>query len=195
MSHRFVSEARSRSRRVVTEQKVTTTHQIGLAYCSMPTKLDKAAEVVGEAVGTLETAAAAAGSRVKQGLSEAATAISGSKSADRVEKSTRPLRKSAAKKAKSIKRATKKEAAVVKRKAAGAKKTAKKRATGARKTAAKRATVTKKAAKKQASVAKRKVSGATKTAKKRATGAKKTAAKKARATKKVAKRQVAKRRN
>ena len=41
----------------------------------MPDNLDKAAEVVGDAVGTIETAAAEAGSRVRQGLSEAATTI------------------------------------------------------------------------------------------------------------------------
>jgi hypothetical protein len=104
----------------------------------MPGKIDKAAEVVGDAVDTVEAAAAVAGSRVRQGLSEAATAIGSSKAVGRVEKQARPLKKAAAKKAKSIKKTIKKQATVAKRKATTAKKTAKKRATGAKKAVKKR---------------------------------------------------------
>ena len=99
----------------------------------MPDKLDKAAEVVGDAVGTIETAAAAAGSRVRQGVSEAATVIGASKTAGRVEKQARPIRKAAAKKAKSIKKTIKKQAAVAKRRVTVAKKAGKKQVTGAKK--------------------------------------------------------------
>jgi hypothetical protein len=113
----------------------------------MPDKLDKAAEVVGDAVGTIETAAVAAGSRVRQGVSEAATVIGASKTADRVEKQARPIRKAAAKKAKSIKKTIKKQAAVAKRRVTVAKKAGKKQITGAKKTAKKRATGAEKAAK------------------------------------------------
>jgi len=87
----------------------------------MPENLDKAAEVVGDAVGTIETAAVVAGSKVRQGLSEAAATIGNSKTADLVEKRARPIRKAAAKKAKSIKKTIKKQAAVAKRKATIAK--------------------------------------------------------------------------
>src|SRR5580692_4300927 len=59
----------------------------------MPERIDRAAEVVGDAVVTIETAAAAAGSKVRQGLSDAATAIGSSKTADLVEKQARPIRK------------------------------------------------------------------------------------------------------
>ncbi len=86
-----------------------------LALASMPGKIDKAAEVVGDAVGTVEAAAAVAGSRVRQGLSEAATAIGSSKAAGRVEKQAHPIKKAAAKKAKSIKKTIKRQATVAKR--------------------------------------------------------------------------------
>ena len=104
----------------------------------MPAKIDKAAEVVGDAVGTVEAAAAAAGTKVRQGLSEAATTIGSSKTAGRIEKQARPIKKAAVKKAKAIKRTIKKQATVVKRKATGAEKTAKKKATVAKKAAKKR---------------------------------------------------------
>ena len=100
----------------------------------MPNRLDKAAEVVGDAVGTLETASTAAGSRLKQGLNEAVTAIESSKSAKRVQKKARPLVKKAARKAKSLKKTAKKRATAVRRKSTGAQKTAKRRAAGAKKT-------------------------------------------------------------
>ena len=57
-----------------------------LLWRPMPSKLDRAAELVGDAVGTIETATATAGTRAQQGLSEAATAIAGSAAIDRVEK-------------------------------------------------------------------------------------------------------------
>ena len=41
----------------------------------MPNKLDHAAEIVGEAVGAVGTASAAAGKRLQEGFSEAAAAI------------------------------------------------------------------------------------------------------------------------
>src|ERR1700684_1455759 len=109
----------------------------------MAHKLDKAAEVVGDAVGTIETAALTAGSRVRQGVSEAATVIGASKTADRVETRARPIRKAAAKKAKSIKKTIKKQAAVAKRRVTVAKKVGKKRITGAEKAAEKETTVAK----------------------------------------------------
>ena len=58
-------------------------------------RLDKAAKLVGDAVGTVETATAAAGSRLKQGLNEAVTAIEASKSAELVKKQAGPLVKKA----------------------------------------------------------------------------------------------------
>jgi hypothetical protein len=99
-----------------------------LLWRTMPSKVDRAAEFVGDAVGTIETAAATAGSRVEQGLSEAATVIAGSKAADRIETKTRPIRKAAAKRASKIQKAAKKRASTATRKASGAKKSAKKRA-------------------------------------------------------------------
>ena len=93
----------------------------------MPSRLDKAAGMLGDAVGTIETATARAGSILRQGLDEAVTAIEASKSAQRVEKQARPLLEGAARKAKSLKKTAKKQTAVAKRKATGAKKTAKKR--------------------------------------------------------------------
>ena len=65
----------------------------------MPSKLDHAAEIVGDAVGTAGAATAAAGKRVQQGLSEAAAAISSSDTATRIEKRLSPSRKKVAKKA------------------------------------------------------------------------------------------------
>jgi hypothetical protein len=41
----------------------------------VPDRLEKATKFVGDAVGTVETATTAAGSRLKQGLKEAGTAI------------------------------------------------------------------------------------------------------------------------
>ena len=98
----------------------------------MPSKLDHAAEIVGEAVGTVGAATAAAGKRVQQRLSEAETAIGSSATADRIEKRLRPTRKALAKKASRAKKTAKKRAASVTRKAGGAKKTAKKRASSQR---------------------------------------------------------------
>jgi hypothetical protein len=110
----------------------------------MANKLEKAAEIVGDAVGTIETAAAAAGSRVSQGLSEGGAAIAASETGQRLKKRSRPARKAAAKKAIRIKKTATKRAGVAKRKATGAKKTATKRAgvakrkaTGAKKTVTK----------------------------------------------------------
>jgi hypothetical protein len=119
----------------------------------MPSKLDHAAEVVGDAVGTVGAATAAAGKRVQQGLSEAAAAIGSSDTADRIERRLVPTRKAIANKVTRAKKTAKKRAASVTRKAGGAKKTAKKRAAsvtrkagGAKKTAKKRAaSVTRKA--------------------------------------------------
>ena len=94
----------------------------------MPSKLDHAAEIVGDAIGTV----GAAGKRVQQGLSEAGTAIGSSATADRIEKRLRPTRKALAKRARRAKKTAKKRAASVTRKAGGAKKTAKKRASSQR---------------------------------------------------------------
>jgi hypothetical protein len=105
---------------------------------SMPDKLNKAAEVLGDAVGTIETAAAAAGSRIRQGLGEGGNAVADSKTGQRLKKRSRPARKAAGKKAKSIKKTAKKRAGVAKRKATGAKKTAKKRAGVAKRKATKK---------------------------------------------------------
>ena len=98
----------------------------------MPSKLDRAAELVGDAVGSVGAATAAAGKRVQQGLSEAGTAIGSSATADRIEKRLRPTRKALAKKTSRVKKTAKKRAASVTRKAGGAKKTAKKRASSQR---------------------------------------------------------------
>ena len=76
----------------------------------MPGKLDHAAEMVGDAVGTVGAATTAAGKRVQQGLSEAATAISTSDTATRIEKRLSPTRKKVAKKAARAKKAAKKRA-------------------------------------------------------------------------------------
>ena len=65
----------------------------------MPRKLDKAAAIVGEAVGTVESATAIAADHVWAGLSEARKAIRGSPTSDRVEKATAPAKKAATKKA------------------------------------------------------------------------------------------------
>jgi DNA-binding protein HU-beta len=111
----------------------------------MPSKLDRAAALVGDAVGTIETATGAAGTRVQQGLSKAATAIAESSAVDRMEKKTRPIRRAAAEKAVGIKKTAKRRATTAAKKATGAKKTAKRRAT----TAAKKATGAKKTAKKR----------------------------------------------
>ena len=111
----------------------------------MPGRLDKTAGLVGDAVGTIEAATTATGSRVRQGIDEAVTAIETSKSAERVKRQTRPLVKSAARRAKSLKKTAKKRAATAKRKVTGAKKTAKKRAAPAKR----KATGTKKTAKKR----------------------------------------------
>ena len=109
----------------------------------MPNKLDHAADIVGDAVGTVGAATAAAGKRVQQGLSEAAAAIGSSETADQIERKLAPTRKAIAKKAARAKKTTKKRAASVTRGAGGAKKTTTKRAAsvtrgagGARKTAA-----------------------------------------------------------
>src|ERR1700722_10295746 len=129
----------------------------------MPGRLDKTAGLVGDAVGTIEAATTATGSRLRQGIDEAVTAIETSKSAERVKRQTRPLVKSAARRAKSLKKTAKKRAATAKRKVTGAKKTAKKRAAPAKR----KATGAKKTAKKRAAPAKRKATGTKKTAKKR----------------------------
>jgi hypothetical protein len=118
--------------------------------------------VVGDAVGTIETATGAAGTRVQQGLSEAATVITESSAAGRMEKKTRPIRRAAAKKAARIKKTARKRATTATRKASAAKKTARKRAT----TAARKASAAKKTARKRATTAARKASGAKKTARK-----------------------------
>ena len=56
-----------------------------------PEQLDKAAEIVGDAVGTIKTATAAAGTRVPdRDSTEAVAAIEGSKSAERSKTSTSP---------------------------------------------------------------------------------------------------------
>ena len=94
----------------------------------MPNRLDKAAGLVGDAVGTIATATAVAGSRLRQGLDEAVTAIEASKSAERLERQSRPLREGAARKAKSLKKTAKKQSAAAKRKATTSEKTAKKTA-------------------------------------------------------------------
>ena len=70
----------------------------------MASKLNRAAELVGDAVGTVEAATAGA--------------------ADRIEKRTKPIRKTIAAKATSAKKVAKKRAAPVKRKATSAKKRA-----------------------------------------------------------------------
>lgn len=94
----------------------------------MPNKVDRAAESVGDVVGTIEAALATGGTKVQQGLSQAATAIAGSNAVDRIEKKTRPIRKTATKRAAKIKKTAKKRASTAARKATGAKKTAKRRA-------------------------------------------------------------------
>ena len=86
----------------------------------MSNKLDRAANSSVDAVGTIETAAATTGNRVEQGLSEAATAITGSSTVDRLEKRTRPLRRAAARKASGARKTTKKRASTTARKASGA---------------------------------------------------------------------------
>lgn len=119
----------------------------------MPDRLEKATKLVGNAVGTVETATAAAGSRLKQGLKEAVTAIEATKSAELVKKQTGPLVDKTAKKAKRLKRTSKKQAAAT-RKTGEAKKTAKRQATGAKKTAKKRTSRAKKTTKKGGTAAK-----------------------------------------
>ena len=129
----------------------------------MPDRLERATKLVGDAVGTVETATAAAGSRLKQGLKKAVTAIEATKNAELVKKQTGPLVDKATGKAKSQKRTSKKQAAAT-RKAGQAKKTAKKKTTGAKKAAKKRTSGAKKTAKKGATAAKRKTTGAEKRA-------------------------------
>src|ERR1700733_885098 len=119
---------------------------------SMPSKLDHAAEVLGDAVGAVEVATATAGKRVKQGLSEAAATIGSSRTAERVEQRLDPTRKAVAKKVARAKKASKKRVASVKRKAVSTKKTAK--AGTAR--AKRKAVSAKKSAHKKAAPAKRK---------------------------------------
>ena len=103
----------------------------------MPSRLDKAAELVGEAIGTVEAASTVAGARARQGLSEARAVIEASESARRIEKRAGPIARKTAKKVKSIKKTTKRKATnskkkAAKRKAAGAKTTAKKRSAARR---------------------------------------------------------------
>ena len=95
----------------------------------MPTnRIDRAAVLVGEAVGTVEGVAAALGAHARQSVRDTASAVV---ETDR----ERSIRKTAKKTAK--------------RRVTGAKKTAKRRVTGAKKTAKKRATGAKKTAKKR----------------------------------------------
>ena len=96
----------------------------------MPTKrLDRAAVLVGEAVGTVEGVAAALGAHARQGVRETASAV--------VETNRQRSTRTGAKR-------------TAKKRATGAKKTAKRRAAGAKKTVKKRATTAKKATKKRA---------------------------------------------
>ena len=126
----------------------------------MPSRLDKAAELVGDAIGTVETASKVAGKRTQQGLREAKAVIEASESANRIEKRARPIAKKTAKKVESIKRTAKRKAAISK--SAG-----KKQVANVRRSAKERSAT----AKKRTTAATRKATGAKKAAKKRTTAA------------------------
>jgi hypothetical protein len=138
-------------------------------FSNMATKnrIDRAAELVGDAAGSLEVAGEKLVRRTRQGLREAASAVSRSDSASALEDRLSPARKKVAKATKKAKKAAKKRTAAASRKAAGAKKAAKKRTT----TASRKAAGAKKAAKKRTTTASRKAAGAKKAAKKRAASA------------------------
>jgi hypothetical protein len=137
-------------------------------------KLDSAAQIVGEAVGTIKVAIAVVAARVRQGLREAAAIIGASTTADRIGQRSHPIRKMIRQKAVSAKNrirptwrdaseatdATEKRTAPTVRQGRGAEKTARKRAAPAGRNAG----VAKKTAQKRAAPAGRKVSGTKKAA-------------------------------
>jgi hypothetical protein len=126
--------------------------------------LDRAAELVGDVVGTVGGASEIIGSRARQGLDEAASAVSQSDVVESLEESLDPARKAIKRKVRKAKKVVKRQRAIASATATGAKKTAKKRASTVRR----KATGAKKTAKKRASTVRRKATGAKKTAKKRA---------------------------
>ena len=110
----------------------------------MPSKLDHTAEIVGDAVGTVSAATAAASKRVRQGLSEAAAAVGSSKAIDRIEKRLAPAKKAATKKVGTAKKVAKKQVTTAAKKASAAKKAGAKKVGTAKKAGAKKVGVAKK---------------------------------------------------
>ena len=94
----------------------------------MARKLGHTAEIVGDALGSVSAATTAAGKRVRQGLSEAAAAISSSKTANRIEERLAPAKKVAAKKVDAARKTGKKQVTDATKKAATTKKRAAKKA-------------------------------------------------------------------
>ena len=88
----------------------------------MTNRLNRVAEVVGDAAGTLEAAAAAGGSKAREGLDDAAATIAKSDIADRIDKRTGAARKAIAKRVAGAKKVAKKRATTASKKATGAKK-------------------------------------------------------------------------
>jgi hypothetical protein len=97
----------------------------------MTNRLNRVAEVIGDAAGTLEAAAVSGGSKARESLDDATAAIAKSDIADRIDKRTGRARKAIAKRIVRAKKVAKKRATTASNKATGAKKVAKKRATTA----------------------------------------------------------------
>jgi hypothetical protein len=112
----------------------------------MAKRLTRVAEAVGNTAGSIEATTASAGTKVQNGLSGAADKIGSSRTADRIEKRTRPARKALAKKVAGAKQVAKRRAATATKQAGGAKKAATKKAGGAKKVATKKAGGAKKVA-------------------------------------------------
>jgi len=157
----------------------------------MPGKIDRAAEAVGDAVGTAEAAAAAAGSKVRRGLSDAADGSLRLRRQRNASKNKRVLQKGSRQEGQEHQEDNQEAGDSRQGQGTGAKKAAKKRVSVAKKVGAKKvnlvqrkATGAKKTAKKQATVAKKRATVAKKAGAKKATGAKKTVKKRATTAKK-----------
>ena len=100
----------------------------------MNEKLDHDAGALGSALGTLEEAAAAAGSRIQQGFTEAADIVSDSTVGKRVEKRAHTVKTSITNKLATAQNSAEKRTAVKKKaSASSANKSVEKKATAARK--------------------------------------------------------------
>jgi len=94
----------------------------------MPNKRRRAARIFSNAVDSLESATAAAGSKMRESLDQAVGAVADSDATERIVTRAASTRKAVVKKANRAKKVAKKQASATAKKVGGAKKVAKKQA-------------------------------------------------------------------